>query len=140
MEICSVNIHTKKTYYSPSQILSMMRQLHGNSISVHIKYFVQGQTGEWAFVFPGSWSRIGYDKYNELWSEANYNRCCGWETFGYPYDSDGGASRIRSHGYVYTTSGFAYHSPYPQYHERRFGNPELVLRSNFLHQFAIQQY
>jgi len=77
--------HTYTTYKSPTTILSEMRQLHpGYNPSVHIKYFVQGQTRYWALVSSQGWSGVGYDRYIELWSEANYNYVGGWETWGVP--------------------------------------------------------
>ena len=136
---------TFTTYKSPTTILNEARQRHSSSISVHIKYFVQGTSKpDYAYAYIlrlGLMIPYNLQAYRaiELWSEANYNRGTStWTKYGYPDDyPDGGASRIKNAGSAYTSAGYKYHLDYPNYHPRSFGNPQISLASNFGHQYAI---
>ncbi|MEA1992790.1 MAG: hypothetical protein U9N35_00115 [Euryarchaeota archaeon] len=110
---------------------------------IHMKYFIQGSYVEDLYHYSEQEWVYLVNKEIELWSEANYYPNSGtWNNYGYPDVYQGGARIIEDNGHVYTSTGCAYHTPYPYSAWRTFGGgseTHVVLRlfSHPLHQQAV---
>ncbi|MEA1994256.1 MAG: hypothetical protein U9N35_07695 [Euryarchaeota archaeon] len=101
---------------------------------------------ETEFAGIGVWVHLKENRFFkkvELWSEAKYRIDSGtWVKYGYPDEAYGGAQIIENNGYVYTSTGNAYHTDYPTINCRNMGagsqtGISFYLCSHSLHQQAV---
>ena len=153
---CNSGIQTLSDYkHYNNWIKPYVEQYYPNYFKIHVKYFIQAKLEDYAYkngntVYLVLRTSTGYlTKFEaELWSEENYCKGINWNMkcyhvgwgnnrFGYPDDTDGGASRIRGKT-IKVSVGFSYYTPYPSLASRSFGHPYVIrLWSRFYHQFAL---